>query len=293
MPPIRTRAPRFSSPLLPERLLPPSPLPPSSDPPTSDDDSEEEERVKLNRVVCSLRDIANADMHNYKKVLAWKHAKEDYEDAYGKFVPDEDAATVMRRKRGLSKMLYDMRQDLEYCRVATDSATIAAYFEIHDAFESEFGPFRSHDGLDDRVARRQAALGEWEYLMEETGGDLTKAYAIAARDFAFVAPNPYPAGSDARFAFDSMLRRVLVEARFDLHNDRAFPPTVDNPTFLFQLNNPYAARTSGSLNYHCYRRTVRKVMWDRVYTAQCRAGVEPTGTLEMPTIAPAVFYGHS
>lgn len=40
-------------------------------------------------------------------------------------------------------------------------------------------------------------------------------------------------------------------------------------------------------------RVVRKLMWDKVYNAQVRAGVEPTGILEMPTVTPGIFYGHS
>ncbi|KAJ7121192.1 hypothetical protein C8R44DRAFT_877488 [Mycena epipterygia] len=295
MPPVRTgtRTHRFLSPLLPERLVPPSPLPPSSDPGTSDDDLEEEERAKLNRVVCSLRDIATRDMQNYTKVLAWRHAKEDYEELYGRFVPDEDAESVMRRKTGLLSMLLKLRRDLKHWKPATDAAKMTAYFDLADAFESEFGTFKPRDGLDGKVARRLSLLEEWDHLTAETGGDRAKASAIAAREFAFFAPNPFSAGSDARFAFDSMLRELLVAARFDLPDVGAFPPTVDNPKFLFQLNNPYSAGTSGSLNYHCYRRVVRRLMWDKVYDAQERAGIEPTGIFEEPTIAPGIFYGRS
>ncbi|KAJ7117054.1 hypothetical protein C8R44DRAFT_879571 [Mycena epipterygia] len=286
MPPTRTRPHRFSSP-----TLPPSPLPPSSEPPASD--SDDEARITLNRVVCSLRDIANADMLNYNRVLAWVHAKEDYEELYGTFVPDEDAEVVFRRKTSLFNMLVGLRQQLKNWKVATDAAKMTAYFDLEDAFKEEFGSFKAHDGLDHKVQRRLHALQEWDHLMIEAGGDRAMAHTIAARDFSFLAPNPYPAGSDARYAFDTILRQALVAARIDLRTARKFPATVDNPTFLFQLNNPYAAGTNASLNYHCYRRVVRKVMWDKVHAAQCRAGVEPTGHFETPSIAPGVFYGHS
>ncbi|KAJ7099676.1 hypothetical protein C8R44DRAFT_747612 [Mycena epipterygia] len=237
MPPVRTgtRTHRFSSPLLPERLVPPSPLPPSSDPGTSDDDLEEEERAKLNRVVCSLHDIATRDMQNYTKVLAWRHAKEDYEELYG-----------------------SCSRDLKHWKPATDAAKMTAYFDLANS-----APSSPATGLDGKVARHLSLLEEWDHLTAETGGDRAKASAIAAREFAFFAPNPFSAGSDARFAFDSMLRESLVAARFDLPDVGAFPPTVDNPKFLFQLNNPYSAGTSGSLNYHCYRRVVRQLMWDK------------------------------
>ncbi|KAJ7099224.1 hypothetical protein C8R44DRAFT_888679 [Mycena epipterygia] len=259
MPPVRTgtRTHRFSSPLLPERLVPPSPLPPSSDPGTSDDDLEEEERAKLNRVVCSLRDIATRDMQNYTKVLAWRHAKEDYEELYGRFVPDEDADMFDATSPSLPLAKYLARA----LKPATDAAKMTAYFDLADAFESEFGTFKPRDGLDGKVARRLSLLEEWDHLTAETGGDRAKASAIAAREFAFFAPNPFSAGSDAaRFAFDSMLRESLVAARFD-------PPTLE-PSLR-------RAGTSGSLNYHCYRRVVRRLMWDKVYERRSALASNP------------------
>lgn len=130
----------------------------------------------------------------------------------------------------------------------------------------------------------------------------------ATRSIQYVRSVVFPSSKHLLNYF--AVRQALVAARIDLRTARKFPATVDNPTFLFQLNNPYAAGTNASLNYHCYRtspfislfttlrlllvgRVVRKVMWDKVHAAQCRAGVEPTGHFETPSIAPGVFYGHS
>lgn len=78
------------------------------------------------------------------------------------------------------------------------------------AYRLEFGTFAPRDGLDSKVKRRLQALNEWDTLMDQVNHDLAKAHIIAARDFAFIAPNPYPLGSDARWGFDTMRTFAFV-----------------------------------------------------------------------------------
>lgn len=160
------------------------------------------------------------------------------------FVPDEDAEVVLRRKNSLFTMLVALRPQLSTLCMLYPPASLAKYLDrkleasnrrgqndgvfrhryvvtsyflyrrtdtpTEDAFKLEFGTFSPRDGLDSKVKRRLDALEEWEYLMVETHGDLAKAHVIAARDFAFIAPNPYPADSDARHGFDTMRTFALV-----------------------------------------------------------------------------------
>ncbi|KAJ7194801.1 hypothetical protein GGX14DRAFT_404364 [Mycena pura] len=148
-PPSSSPLRRASSPLLPEVVLPPTSTQ------TRHRDlktrlrhaEEEQERMVMNEMVCDLRARAEAAPDNSVMQQEYVFKRDDYEERFGKFVPDSEHGAWFARRDSEHKAWSAWRELIVDLSPFEDGAKLQDYFDKEDAFATEFGiTFVADDG---------------------------------------------------------------------------------------------------------------------------------------------------
>ncbi|KAJ7495178.1 hypothetical protein FB451DRAFT_1163915 [Mycena latifolia] len=250
--------------------------------------SEEVDRAKMNKEVCETRALALASPQNTGKATHARWSKEDYEDLYGKFIPDDDNEVWHARKDTAYAALVVLREGLTHCLFAVysshihDCEKLLEYFAAEDAFHTEFGAaFEVDDGHDHPLQLKCLLTQHHTELMHRAGGDYWEAFEIAAEPFTYVVVNPFPGDNERRVELDEKFRAIYACYRID--RKPPWFPTVGHGTFVFDLPNTYGELDERRLEYWCH--------WDiESYMQKAREDA----ALPKPAprvIPPSIFYG--
>ncbi|KAJ7488483.1 hypothetical protein B0H11DRAFT_1912975 [Mycena galericulata] len=177
-------------------------------------------RATWNQKLCQLRlsrdNIKHQNAHivdprdrldaNFPAIQAYSKSKSDYQDIFGRFVPDsENAAWFAKINPRIEQMLVARQTAANIDR--HDHADMVKYFAAARAFEDDFGhPFTAHDaddGLDEHF-KRMAFQTSTAAKLQELGDAWTSK--VISEPLTFTLKNPYPEGDQRRLDFDVKLR---------------------------------------------------------------------------------------
>ncbi|KAJ6626105.1 hypothetical protein B0H10DRAFT_2211614 [Mycena sp. CBHHK59/15] len=141
---------------------------------------EEQECVMLNEQVMMLRDLAAASPKNTMKAKDYDTMREDYEEQFGKFIPDSENTTWHVCKEETFEDLVKMRGSVVYYSHLYKTDELCAYFDAVDAFQAEYGlKFDVDDNWSTSFDSKRKVLEQYDELMDRADGDLTVALEIA------------------------------------------------------------------------------------------------------------------
>ncbi|KAJ7503601.1 hypothetical protein B0H11DRAFT_2222227 [Mycena galericulata] len=177
-------------------------------------------RATWNQKLCQLRlsrdNIKHQNAHivdprdrldaNFPAIQAYSKSKSDYQDIFGRFVPDsENAAWFAKINPRIEQMLVARQTAANIER--HDHPDMVEYFAAARAFENDFGhPFIAHDADDglDKHFKRMAFQAATAAELQELGDAWTSK--VISEPLTFTLKNPYPEGDQRRLDFDVKLR---------------------------------------------------------------------------------------
>ncbi|KAJ6553755.1 hypothetical protein DFH09DRAFT_1085513 [Mycena vulgaris] len=284
MAPTRTKQKalrRLSSPLLPHTILPSIQSRQAARNTELRHAAEEDERAFLNKVVYRLGKDAAASPNDEVIAATYHFKREDYEEQYGKYIPDAENADWFSRKERMYLDLLDMRAQtgeahlndglfladtlLEHFSHLHHRAELWAYFDAVHAYEQEFGLAFEVDDVDDHTFRmKRKVLVEFDRLMSRHEGDVCAALEAAGRPFTFSVANLFAGNDERRVDFD--MRRSTRTIGW-IMQCRATPPSANI--------------SAGRVWYHEVKEIVKAARKEAALPKSARS------TLSMRT-----FYGH-
>ncbi|KAJ6548546.1 hypothetical protein B0H19DRAFT_1265366 [Mycena capillaripes] len=301
MPAVRTKVlRRLSSPLMPVLVRPP--LKANASPSAIEKENrrladEESERAALNARVCHLQTQTEGSPDDSVKRLNFIHALEDYQEIYGKFLPDADNETWHARKDAALAQLYELRNNALFCSPITNRTPIQTYEDAFDAFLAEFdSSFKIEDEWTSTLASTVTVMKRYNRLLERCEGDTDRMEKYVSRRTAtFTVINPFATDDPRRLELDTLLRRRLEEMLCDLGDRRVIKAVTRNDIrFVFALNNKFAdaPHTTDCVKTYILHEVWREEMREVGEGAKIRAG-EPTPAWTMGFIPASMFYGRS
>ncbi|KAJ7694353.1 hypothetical protein B0H17DRAFT_1131994 [Mycena rosella] len=290
MPAVRTQnkpLPRLTSPFLPASVMPRIDSRQGSRHHQLRLLAEEEERAVLNEQVYMNRALAYRFPDDAIKAMEFKFSFNDYEEHFGKFVPDAENAEWHARKETRFNELTERRQDVVYLSHISHKLELLQYFE--DAtetmgtvrqFEAEFGfQFEVDDDMRKILSNKENILAEYTALMDRVDGDRGAACDIAGNE-------PFPGADERRAEFDTTLCRIYACCRLDGALPRK--ATLNAKLFVFDLPNTHPERHDEHLPYYCQCRVWEADAKEMVADARAEA---VAGKCLPRTVPPATFYG--
>ncbi|KAJ6526361.1 hypothetical protein B0H19DRAFT_1275722 [Mycena capillaripes] len=312
MPAVCTKVLRHLSSLLMPVLVRP-PLKANASPTTIEKENrrlaeEESECTALNARVCHLQTQT-------VKHLKFIHAREDYEEIYGKFLPDADNETWHACKDAALAQLYELRNNALFCSPIANRMPIKTYVDAFDAFLAEFdSSFKIEDKWTSMLASTITVMKRYNRLLERCEGDTDRMEKYVSRCTAtFTVINPFGMDDPRRLELDTLhmlclisphpclcsrcrpVRRRLEEMLRDLGNRRVIKAVTRNDIrFVFTLNNKFAdaPHTTNCVKTYIPHQVWREEMRGVGEEAKICAG-EPTPAWTMGFIPASMFYGRS
>ncbi|KAJ7688714.1 hypothetical protein B0H17DRAFT_1202792 [Mycena rosella] len=221
------------------------------------------------------------------KAMAFKYSLDDYEERFGKFVPDAKNAEWHARKDARFNELTERRQDVVYFSHISHKSELRQYFEDVRQFEAEFGfQFEVDDGMRRILLNKEKILAGYTALMDRVDGDRGVACDIAADAYRFAVKNPFPAADERRVDFDTTLR--LIYARCCLDGASPRKAMLNAKLFIFDLPNTHPERHDEHITYYCQCRVWEADAKEMVADTRAEA---VAGKRPPRTIPPATFYG--
>ncbi|KAJ7194706.1 hypothetical protein GGX14DRAFT_576154 [Mycena pura] len=289
LPPPLSSSPlrRASSPFLPELVLPPT----STQTPRQDLNTrlrhaeEEQERMIMNEMVCDLQAAPDNSVMQQEYVFK----RDDYEERFGKFVPDSEHGAWFARRDSEHKALCAWRELIVDLSPFKDGAKLQEYFDKEDAFATEFGiTFGADDGNDATLQNKRQLLHNYKKLLQRANGDMDVAARIAGRNYILNVVNPFQVKDDRRMEFDLKLRRWA--AKLQGVDIATLEPTFGNIKFRFELANKFETGDERRLHYWCQRRVWAGFIKEEEAAAHQQARLLPP--VRRP-VSPSTFYGRS
>ncbi|KAJ7934390.1 hypothetical protein B0H13DRAFT_2305808 [Mycena leptocephala] len=244
---------RGSSPLLPQYLLPA----------TGEEErlrriEEEPEREAANAHVHELQRLAVEDPNDRAKAREYMYARDDYEEEFGKYIPD---ATFERWERKRDQLATDVARKVApalRCVVAINACPLREFCLARQNFEDTCGiPFKLHPRILDDLRKKVNELLVYDNLRVVTQGDPVLMERTVGRAVAtFTAINPFGMQDPRRVECDAYLRER--RAWFLGHARAAGTPTLGDHKFLFQLTNEHA-KNPGSVD--CLMTYIKYEVW--------------------------------
>ncbi|KAJ7163209.1 hypothetical protein C8R46DRAFT_1221992 [Mycena filopes] len=234
-----SRVPRLSDPTLPVALAPTEPW--------FQDQEPKRKRANQRLTEGLARVAANPEVTWLREF--YKHDLEDYEEEFGRFLPDKDVPEyIAAREEGLEHL---KAERLRVARAEFTDRRVAAYFEAVDAFAEDFGIlFEPLDDLTDDLNIKRNSVTYMQRLREAAGGSLAMMRELAVADVTVHGRNPY--------AQDD-LRRSQLDARFHEYlnhyaPNHKFAPTLHKTSFEWTLSASRSVRLSLNRNkrFICY-----------------------------------------
>ncbi|KAJ7442422.1 hypothetical protein FB451DRAFT_1440130 [Mycena latifolia] len=240
----------------------------------------------MNKEVCETRALASSPQNTGKATHA-RWSKEDYEDLYGKFIPDDDNEVWHARKDTAYAALVVLREGVIYSSHIHDREKLLEYFAAEDAFHTEFGAaFEVDDGHDHPLQLKRLLIQHHTELMHRAGGDYWEAFEIAAEPFTYVVVNPFPGDDERRVELDEKLRAIYACYRID--GKPPWFPTVGRRTFVFDLPNTYGKLDERCLEYWCHCQIWKEDIESYMQKAREDAALPKPAPRVIP---PSIFYG--
>ncbi|KAJ7892453.1 hypothetical protein B0H13DRAFT_1886796 [Mycena leptocephala] len=291
MPPTRTKPlPRASAAFLPPYVVPEVP----GERPNADSlrdmiyENSEGRRIQLNADLCNAHAAAAAAPHDKRAAVVYKHARDDYEDEFGKFVPDKEIPEYLARMTRREEHIHDLRDATADFTVFSNRAPFQAYFDATDKYLAEFGvEFKINDFWDDLLDKRRKQLAVLKMLDHVCGNDNERWGKIVGRQACHITvQNPFK-GTDLRRAeFDAFLRE-----RFALFLDEKnldIGLTIDKPKFKFSIPNKWY---ENPLDERCLEVFCQHEIWRaEIKAAVAEARIRSLTRASGATVPAASFY---
>ncbi|KAJ7434937.1 hypothetical protein FB451DRAFT_1194982 [Mycena latifolia] len=215
--------------------------------------AEEAERLAMNDKVYASLEAALASPNNKAKRNVARWDEEDYQDLYGKFVPEHATPAWLAKKGAAYDALVEHRSSVVHLLHIHHADELRAYFAAEAAFERDFGtPFEVDDGVGPVLLLKHHLLDHHNELMHRAHGDPGEAFEVAGEPFTYSVVNPYRGDDERRVEFDAKLRRMYAFYRVDGATPRH--PTLEQRKFVFDLPNTYGELDERRLTYWCHRR---------------------------------------
>ncbi|KAJ7083571.1 hypothetical protein C8R44DRAFT_894457 [Mycena epipterygia] len=145
--------------------------------------AEEVERATLNEQVWMLRDAAAVAPNDLMKFKEYRFKLSDYEDQFGKFIPDNENADWHTRKEAAFDALVVQRREVVFLSHHTHNSELHDYFGTVDVYEAEFGvTFDLDHGWSHTLKTKRKLLQCYDDLMDRADGNRQRASDIAGRD---------------------------------------------------------------------------------------------------------------
>ncbi|KAJ7911690.1 hypothetical protein B0H13DRAFT_1875528 [Mycena leptocephala] len=268
MPPTRTKPlPRVSAAFLPPYVVPEVP----GERPNADSlrdmihENSEGRCIQLNADLCKAH------------AAAGKFLGDDYEDEFGKFVPDKEIPEYFARMTRREEYIHSLRDATGACLPRANRAPFQVYFDATDKYLAEFGvKFKINDfwdGLLDKWCKQLAVL---KMLDRVCGNDNERRGKI----------NPFK-GTDLRRAeFDAFLREYF--ALFLDEKNLDIGPTLDKAKFKFSIPNKWY---ENPLDKHCLEVFCQHEIWRaEIKAAIAEAWIHSLTRASAATVPAASFY---
>ncbi|KAJ7880955.1 hypothetical protein B0H13DRAFT_1891535 [Mycena leptocephala] len=309
MPPTRTKPlPRASAALLPPYVVPEGPGGRLDADSLRDMiyENSEGRRIRLNAELCKARAATAAAPNDKRAAIEYKHARDDYEDEFGKFVVDEEIpeylAKMTRREEYIHKLRDATGESLPCAgpphvsdvkaadfTVFSDRAPFQAYFDATDKYLADFGvDFKTNDFWDDLLDKRRKQLAVLKMLDRVCGDNNEQREKIVGRQACHITvQNPFT-GRDLlrRAEFDAFLREHF--ASFLDEKNLNIGPTLDKPKFKFSLPNKWY---NNPLDERCLEVFCQHEIWRaEIKAAVSEARIRSMTHASAATVPAASFY---
>ncbi|KAJ7127418.1 hypothetical protein C8R43DRAFT_957872 [Mycena crocata] len=259
---------RLSSPLLPDTILPSINSVEAEHNKAVRLSGEEEERATLNdelSMVQVLKVFSDENPGDQLLEQEFKFKLEDYEERFGRFIPDSENAEWHRQKDAELSKLVGMRHDVAYAEIALNNAALRDYFNAVDEFEAVFGiRFEPNDGLARKFTMKRRAMDMYDDLMDRADGDFVRAAKGASRPFSFSVSNPFSPDDERHMdfhfhRFSSFTFFHAVQRRnHEFQNGRSVPPRTGTAwRFVFAIPSGMND-VFDIINHYCLRRVLRE-----------------------------------
>ncbi|KAK7059987.1 hypothetical protein R3P38DRAFT_3168440 [Favolaschia claudopus] len=181
------------------------------------------------RAYIKARDRAGDKLRDYTREL-W-----DYQDKYGKWVPDADNAAWFQRKGIREEALLALRKLAVTTQAQSD---FIKYFAKADAFREDFGHnFYHDDGLDDYLKQVEHRLQCARSLDEMFAGDSTKMAEYACQPVVFECFMPF---SYPMYGLEDAFKAKARELVCELYGRRIESSPRSDMVSTFRLTNRHA-----------------------------------------------------
>ncbi|KAJ7834307.1 hypothetical protein B0H13DRAFT_2369962 [Mycena leptocephala] len=254
---------RASSPLLPQYLFPQS----------SEEEllrriEEEPDREMANERVCELQRLAAGSPTNYTKVQNYKNERDDYEEMFGKFMPDRGYARWEKMEREMRENLEDVFDQAMTTAVHLSPDRLRQFLVSRDNYETVCGiPFKIHDPLGRRdLEKKLKQLTVFDRVKERSEGDPDREEEITSRRTCTItAVNPFSLKDPRRLECDTYLRERRA---WFLGDNTPQPPTLGDAEFVISLTNkdrdhcPNANCLGTYIDHEVWRLEIKEYMAD-------------------------------
>ncbi|KAK7016888.1 hypothetical protein R3P38DRAFT_3202187 [Favolaschia claudopus] len=181
------------------------------------------------RAYIKARDRAGDKLRDYTREL-W-----DYQDKYGKWVPDADNAAWFQRKGIREEALLALRKLAVTTQTQSD---FIKYFAKADAFREDFGHnFYHDDGLDDYLKQVEHRLHCARSLDEMFAGDSTKMAEYACQPVVLECFMPF---SYPMYGLEDAFKAKARELVCELYGRPIEPSPRSDKVSTFRLTNRHA-----------------------------------------------------
>ncbi|KAJ7434665.1 hypothetical protein FB451DRAFT_1195156 [Mycena latifolia] len=254
--------------------------------------AEEAARLVMNDKVYAALEAALVSPNNQSKRNVARWDEEDYEDLYGKFVPEHATPAWLAKKDAAYDALVEHRSSVVHLSHIHHADELRAYFAAEAAFERDFGtPFEVDDGVGPVLLLKHHLLDHHNELMHRAHGDPGEAFEVAGKPFTYLVVNPYR--SDDRIAAtmsaeSSSMRIHRMYAFYRVDGATPRRPTLEQRKFVFDLPNTYGELDERRLTYWCHRRIWKDDIDTLVNTAKADAALPKPPPRAVPT---DIFYG--
>ncbi|KAJ7851450.1 hypothetical protein B0H13DRAFT_1905136 [Mycena leptocephala] len=273
---------RASSPLLPQYVFPRS--------------SEEEHLQRIeeeldceaaNERVCELQRLAAGSPTNHVKVQNYKNERDDYEELFGKFIPDGAFTHWEETEQEMRENLEEVFDDTMTTAIHLSPDRLRQLLVGRDNYKAVCGiPFKIHDPISRRdLEKKLKELVVYDRVKQHSRGDPDLEDKITSRwTCTITAVNPFRLN---RLECDTYLRECRA---WFLGDNTPQPPTLGDPQFVIVLTNrdrelvPNADCLGTYIEHEVWRLQIREYMADT--WARARA---PAPSFAIPA---HLFYGH-